>query len=194
VNGIHDMGGMDGFGPVVAEANEPVFHAPWESRVFAFTRAFGYAGAWTLDESRATQERLPPQVYLTVSYYKRWALGFERLLVKHGLVSAEELAAGRSMTPGYTPWRKLEPQRVPATLRRSSFTREPRGPARRTYIQPVRRVFHAMRADTSARWSACRAVTFIRIPSCSAKATIPNGSIPSCSTVALYGARSRTPA
>ena len=52
MNGVHDMGGMDGFGKVVAEQNEPPFHAPWEGRVLAMQRAMGYAGAWHIDHSR----------------------------------------------------------------------------------------------------------------------------------------------
>ena len=46
MDGIHDMGGMDGFGKVEPEPNEPAFHAPWEGRVLAMQRALGYAGAW----------------------------------------------------------------------------------------------------------------------------------------------------
>ena len=46
MDGVHDMGGMDGFGKVEAEQNEPPFHAPWEGRVLAMQRAMGYAGAW----------------------------------------------------------------------------------------------------------------------------------------------------
>ena len=49
MDGVHDMGGMDGFGKVEAEANEPPFHAPWEGRVLAMQRAMGYAGAWHID-------------------------------------------------------------------------------------------------------------------------------------------------
>jgi nitrile hydratase beta subunit len=103
----------------------------------------------------------------TVSYYKRWALGFERLLVKHGLVSAEELAAGRSMTPGYTPWRKLEPQRVPATLRRSSFTREPQGPARFAVGDRVRtKNIHPASATRLPRYARGHVGTVERVQGC----------------------------
>ena len=52
MNGIHDMGGMDGFGKVEAEPNEPPFHERWEGRVLAMQRAMGYAGAWHIDDSR----------------------------------------------------------------------------------------------------------------------------------------------
>src|SRR6185503_7646386 len=77
MDGIHDMGGVDGFGKVEPEKDEPVFHAPWEGRVLAMTRAMGYAGAWVIDQSRYAGERLAPKMYLTVSYYKRWFLGLE---------------------------------------------------------------------------------------------------------------------
>ena len=44
VNGVHDMGGMHGMGPVAPEADEPVFHERWEGRVFALNRALGALG------------------------------------------------------------------------------------------------------------------------------------------------------
>ena len=75
MNGVHDMGGMDGFGKVVPEPNEPVFHAAWEARVMALVRAMGAAGAFNIDTSRFYREALPPHVYLSSSYYKKWLLG-----------------------------------------------------------------------------------------------------------------------
>ncbi len=58
MDGIHDMGGMDGFGKVEAEQNEPPFHEAWEGRVMALQRAMGYAGAWQIDHARYAQERI----------------------------------------------------------------------------------------------------------------------------------------
>ena len=52
MNGVHDMGGMHGFGAVEPEADEPVFHAPWEGRVLAMARATGFLGLWTIDGGR----------------------------------------------------------------------------------------------------------------------------------------------
>ncbi|WP_410523079.1 hypothetical protein, partial [Phocaeicola dorei] len=69
MNGVHDMGGMDGFGKVEPEANEPMFHEEWESRVLAMVRAMGAAGAFNIDTSRFYRETLPPHVYLSSSYY-----------------------------------------------------------------------------------------------------------------------------
>lgn len=130
MDGIHDMGGMDGFGAVTPEPNEPVFHAPWEARVLAMQRALGYAGAYNIDMSRAAQEVLPPQVYLTVSYYKRWALGMEHNLARGGLVGADELAAGHALRPGQPLKRKLTPDTVEKVLARGKYDRPAPAPAR----------------------------------------------------------------
>jgi nitrile hydratase subunit beta len=106
-NSIHDMGGMHGFGPVMPEPNEPVFHADWEGRVYALQRAMGATGLWTIDGGRASLENLPPLAYLDASYYKRWFLGLERRVVAHGLVGEDEIAAGHSLRPGIRLNRKL---------------------------------------------------------------------------------------
>jgi len=98
-NSIHDMGGMHGFGPVEPEADEPVFHADWEKRVFATRVSMGATGLWTIDGGRATLENLSPLTYLQ-SYYHRWFSGLERSVVAHGLVGEDEIAAGRSLRPG----------------------------------------------------------------------------------------------
>ena len=95
MNGVHDLGGMHGFGKVESEPDEPVFHAPWESRVLAMNRAMGYLGLWTIDIGRYSRETLPPHVYLGSSYYKRWELGLTNLCVQFGLIGQDELAAGR---------------------------------------------------------------------------------------------------
>jgi nitrile hydratase beta subunit len=127
---VHDMGGMDGFGKVEAEPNEPVFHATWEGRVLAMQRAMGYAGAWTIDMSRAAQEMLPPETYLTVSYYKRWALGLERNAIDRGLIGADELAVGHALRPGKNLERKMTRDVVENGLTRGSYERPPAGPAK----------------------------------------------------------------
>ena len=64
MNGVHDMGGMHGMGPVQSEKNEPVFHARWEARVFALNRAVGAWGKWSIDASRHQKELIPPAEYL----------------------------------------------------------------------------------------------------------------------------------
>jgi nitrile hydratase len=96
VNGVHDMGGMHGFGAVVREGHEPVFHTEWERRAFALTLAMGAWKRWNLDTSRFARERMPPVEYLAASYYERWLWGLEALLVERGFLIPEELARVRA--------------------------------------------------------------------------------------------------
>ncbi len=91
MDGIHDMGGMDGFGPIPIKNKEPVFHATWEARVWAMNTALGAWGEWNIDAGRYTLEQLDPALYLSSSYYQRWLYRTENLLVDHGLVSREEI-------------------------------------------------------------------------------------------------------
>ena len=130
MDGIHDMGGMHGFGKVEPEPNEPVFHADWEGHTLAITRAMGYTGVWTIDQTRAGIEELPPEVYLASSYYRKWELRLEKLVVALGLAGADELAAGHALRPGKPLKRKLEVADVPNTLTRGSFARPAQAPAR----------------------------------------------------------------
>ena len=94
MNSVHDMGGMQGFGPVQPEADEPLFHAQWEARALAMTVAMGACGQWNIDLSRSARESLPPAVYLSSSYYEIWLRGLEQLMLERGLVSADELRSG----------------------------------------------------------------------------------------------------
>jgi len=91
MNGIHDMGGMHGFGRVEREANEPVFHAAWEGRVLGLTRACSAQHIFNIDESRHAIERMAPIDYLASSYYERWLDRNVRLLVEKGVITREEL-------------------------------------------------------------------------------------------------------
>jgi nitrile hydratase subunit beta len=130
MDGIHDMGGMDGFGRVEAEPNEPPFHETWEGRVLALQRAMGYAGAWHIDHDRFARERLPPQVYLTSSYYRIWALALEMNVLERGHASPEELKTGHALAPGKPLKRKLTPAVVQAGVTRGSFFRQQQAPAK----------------------------------------------------------------
>jgi nitrile hydratase len=93
MNGVHDLGGMHGFGPVKPEKNEPLFHADWEAVVYAIARAARVQGIYNIDESRRAIEQMPPAAYLASSYYERWLASEVRNLVEKGVVTAEELEA-----------------------------------------------------------------------------------------------------
>ena len=93
MDGVHDMGGLQGFGPVDADPDEPLFHAEWERRTFAMTVACGFLGEWNIDISRDARERMEAVDYLRSSYYEHWQFGLERLLDARGLVTAAEIEA-----------------------------------------------------------------------------------------------------
>jgi nitrile hydratase len=93
MNGVHDMGGMHGMGPVdVNEDEREIFHGEWEKRVFAINNAVGALKVRNIDESRHARERMDPKKYMTSSYYQIWLDALERILAEKGLLSPEELA------------------------------------------------------------------------------------------------------
>jgi nitrile hydratase subunit beta len=122
MNGVHDMGGMQDFGPVTPEANEPWFHDRWERRAFALTLAMGATGAWNLDQVRSARESLPPAQYLASSYYEIWFAGLVALMRERDLVSAAEIASGRKHEPPNALPRRLDAGAVAARLARGGST------------------------------------------------------------------------
>ena len=109
MNGVHDMGGMHGMGPIRYEQNEPVFHASWEGRMYAMDRAMRAWRKWNIDAWRHDIELLPPVDYLRMSYYEKWLASLESRVVKYGFVTKEELETGKAaagstkVTPALTP-------------------------------------------------------------------------------------------
>jgi len=116
MNGVHDMGGMQGMGSVLHEKDEPVFHEPWEGRVYALSRALRAWRKWTLDHSRYAIERLPPDEYLRMSYYERWfAATLVALPLEHGMITAEELRTGHPAAGSTRATPALDAARAAAT-------------------------------------------------------------------------------
>ena len=140
MNGIHDMGGMHGMGPIVRERNEPTFHEPWEGRVYAITRVIRAAGGrQNIDNSRHLIELQPPAEYLRRSYYERWLERLEAVLLANKTITREELESGKP-APGST---KATPavtaSAVPAMVaRRGSARRDVSVAPRFTVGQNVR--------------------------------------------------------
>lgn len=134
MNGAQDLGGMHGFGPVMPEPGEPVFHAEWERRAFALTLAMAMPGEWNIDMSRFARENRPPAEYLAMDYYQVWFAALETMLKERELVSDDEIAAGHSLQPPKPVKRTLSPGDVAQVLYRG-------GPTERT-------------TDTKARFKA----------------------------------------
>jgi nitrile hydratase beta subunit len=124
MNGMHDVGGMDGFGPVRWEDNEPVFHEPWEGRMRAISTLVRKRRIYNLDESRYTIECIDPVYYLGASYYQRWLLRIETLLMERGILTEQEIQKKMneisplsSYQPDLQPFRKVRPP-IPSTQRK----------------------------------------------------------------------------
>lgn len=130
MEGAQDMGGVEGFGPVGIETNEPVFHAEWERRAFAMTLAMATPGQWNIDMSRFARENRPHADYLSKSYYELWLAGLEQLLAERELVSPAEIEAGKPLLP-VKDVPVLTRDKVAGMLRRGGPSeREPKAPAK----------------------------------------------------------------
>ncbi|HEX4617743.1 MAG TPA: nitrile hydratase subunit beta [Stellaceae bacterium] len=139
MNGVHDMGGVHGMGPIVREANEPVFHEPWEGRVFALNRATAALGKWNIDAMRHSIERLPAVDYLRMSYYEKWLGGLITRLEESGLVTRAELESGRATSGSSKATPPLTADKVPAVVaQRGWFGRRVNTPPRFAVGQAVR--------------------------------------------------------
>ncbi|MDO5500076.1 MAG: nitrile hydratase subunit beta [Propionibacteriaceae bacterium] len=125
MNGVHDLGGMHGFGPVLPETDEPVFHAEWERRVLALVLAIGALGRWNIDQNRHSRESLAPATYLTSSYYRIWFWALLDNVTAAGLLESPMPARA---------WPEVD-----AGLRAGTpYDRPPRGSARFAVGQSVR--------------------------------------------------------
>ena len=94
MDGIHDLGGMSGFGAVEIERDEPSFHERWEGRAFALNNlGVRVLQAYNVHEYLHAVERMEPAHYLAASYYERWLTGVATLFVEKGVVTREELEA-----------------------------------------------------------------------------------------------------
>ena len=97
MDGVHDLGGMDNFGPIIIEENEPVFHEEWERTVFSHMLALLGSDYFSVDEVRRSTESIPPIQYLASSYYENWLESVISLLQEKGVVAAQEIQTGKSI-------------------------------------------------------------------------------------------------
>ena len=121
------MGGVEGFGPISPQADEPQFHADWERRVLALSLTAG-AGRWNIDAGRHAIERIADAEYLRMSYYEKWLRRIEMLAVERGLLTADELETMTPAEPKLTP--VLTADRVAEVLANGApYDRTPQAPA-----------------------------------------------------------------
>ena len=98
MNGVHDMGGMHGHGPVAPEdeKHEPLWHAPWEARMLGITRSMTYPKGFNIDRFRHIRELMPAHLYLARSYYDHWYAVCVAALLNGGLATKEEIKSGHA--------------------------------------------------------------------------------------------------
>ena len=131
MDGIHDLGGRQGFGPVAANEADESFHAAWEARLFGIVRSMSRAPDWSIDWFRHCRELIDPVDYLTRPYYDQWLQTYAAMLINSGIATVEELASGRSRRAprGVSP--PMPPDAVAAEKKRSlRYDREPAAPPR----------------------------------------------------------------
>ena len=155
MNGVHDLGGVHGFGPIDAEPEqrEPLFHHDWEPAVMNSMYGTLRLGRWSLDEFRYAIESQPPLDYLRCTYYEKWLAALEQLVVQHGLITEAELLSGKASSP-------VEPDDHPWT---PTFE-PPTTPPRFTVGQAVRAVNRHPRLHTrEPRYIRGRAGTIVSV-------------------------------
>ena len=114
MNGVHDMGGMRGLGPIAPEPDEPVFHAKWERRVHAMVIASPTRG--NIDAGRHQRELIPGSEYLRMTYYEKWFAALCEMLLRGGAVTAQELASGAADPTAAKATPRLSPEMVAPAL------------------------------------------------------------------------------
>ena len=146
MDGIHDLGGLQGFGRVRHVPDAPAFHAAWEKRINALYGLAVRRGVFNMDEYRHAIERMEPRHYLSASYYERTLTSLATLLVEKGVVTREELerraegefplalpaAAGRSNVPTRPPLSigdrvRVRNDHVPGHVRMPAYIRGKQG-------------------------------------------------------------------
>jgi nitrile hydratase subunit beta len=139
MNGVHDMGGMQNFGAIPREENEPIFHAPWEGRIWALRQALKPWGKWNADASRHAMSMITPGEYLRMSYYERQAAALIELLVTSGLATRAEIESGQAELESPKASPPLTADQVPLVIAKGHpARRDVSVPGRFQVGQPVR--------------------------------------------------------
>ena len=157
MDGIHDMGGMQGWGTVLIEPEEPVFAEPWHARTFALGLASMGVSGTNLDAFRHSLERLHPLDYLSDGYYGRWLSCAEQLLVDSGILAPGAVEARA---------RRLRGDEVdePADVEecKPQYERGGAGSRRTIDVPPMFAVGQSVRAKTFRKPGHTRLPAYIR--------------------------------
>lgn len=163
MNGVHDLGGLQCFGPILREDSEPYFHEAWEERVFGLFFGCFAGGHFNVDMLRAEIERMPGDEYLRSSYYEHWLHAIESLLLANGTLTREALAGacqrgGVASATRAAPTRALPVEMVEGLLRAGASTRMPDviAPAFKTGDAVIARNWHPLHHTRLPRYARGR--------------------------------------
>lgn len=132
MDGIHDLGGRQGFGKVETDEPYEAFHSGWEARAYGIVRAMKKAPDWTLDRFRFTREQIEPADYLTRPYYDQWLQCYAALLAESGYATIEEIASGHARGGALELGSPPSPESVAAERKKAAVTFD------RPYDEPFR--------------------------------------------------------
>ena len=107
MDGVHDLGGREGFGPILDKDDDKAFHAAWEERAFGLKQASGGASSWTIDWFRYCRELAVPLDYLTRPYFDQWVTTLAAQLIDEGYLTLDEIRAAAAR---FAPHPSLPPQ------------------------------------------------------------------------------------
>ena len=112
MDGIHDLGGREGFGAVDVDEKEEAFHYPWEGRIRGIVHAIQNPGDWNIDWFRHCRELIEPVDYLTRPYFDQWLQSYCAMMVNSGVATIEELSTGKSAPDAATTRWPPEPETI----------------------------------------------------------------------------------
>jgi nitrile hydratase beta subunit len=144
MDGVHDMGGMHGFGPIDRFAELVLSKTDWRARMFGIELSYTQPDGFNLDWMRHVMECMPPEAYLSSEYFDRWYWRDAAILANASWVSIEELTTGKAATQLAEAGDPLTPEAVPELLKKGVESRRPA--LRTSAFQPgdrVRTRFHA---------------------------------------------------
>ena len=128
MDGVHDMGGMHGFGPVPS-SGEPTGKAfsktNWRARMFGIELSYTQPGGFNLDWLRHVMECMPPAAYLSSEYFDRWYWRDAVVLANAGWVTVDELKTGRAVSRPAGCGDPLSPEMVSTLLDQGLDSRRP---------------------------------------------------------------------
>ena len=116
MEGIHDMGGVEGYGPLSFSPNEKVkLTERWQVISWVAVFALLRSGRTNIDAHRHRIERLDPTRYLPISYWGRWLAAIESAVIDQGIADLDTIE-DEIRRRGHEPEASAEPPRMYSTI------------------------------------------------------------------------------